>query len=130
MKKLRLIFVAILVVIGIIMGGWKVKETIEHQEMVNIVNSEEAREIYRKRLKRIDSKAFEENGIITSYDIDYSSILHNPMGGVMVSIYVNGNKNYIFSFTLDRDPNTGKLISEGGVNDPTIIEKVKTRDND
>ena len=46
----------------------------------------------------------------------------------MVSIYVNDNKDYIFSFTLNKNFNTKKLTSEGGVTDPTIMKKVEERD--
>lgn len=101
---------------------------VEHDEMVRIVESEEANQIFRNRLKRIDPKAFEPDGVIKNYAITYESIASNPMGGIMVSIYVNDNKDYIFSFTLNKNFNTKKLTSEGGVNDPTIMKKVEERD--
>ncbi|MFS9337694.1 DUF1310 family protein [Streptococcus intermedius] len=127
-KIVGIVMASVLAVGMLIIGGYKVMKQIEHNEMVKIVKSEEAEKIFKNRLKRIDSKAFEQDGIIKTYKINYESVTHNPMGGIMVSIYVNDNKNYIFSFTINKDSNTGKLISEGGVNDPTIIKRVEERD--
>ena len=87
---------SVLAVGMLIIGGYKVMKQIEHNEMVKIVKSEEAEKIFKNRLKRIDSKAFEQDGNIKTYKINYESVTHNPMGGIMVSIYVNDNKNYIF----------------------------------
>ena len=97
-------------------------------EMFRIVHSEEVRELIVEELKAIDPNALTEKGKIRSYKIDDASIRHNPMGGIMVSIYVNDNKDYIFSFTLNKNFNTKKLTSEGGVTDPTIMKKVEERD--
>ena len=128
LKIVGIVMASVLAIGILIIGGYKIMKQIEHNEMVKIVKSEEAEKIFKNRLKRIDSKAFEQDGIIKTYKINYESVTHNPMGGIMVSIYVNDNKNYIFSFTLNKDSNTGKLISEGGVNDPTIIKRVEKRD--
>ena len=127
LKRIGIALIGILAVTALTIGGYKIMKQIEHDEMVKIVKSEEAEQIFKNRLKRIDSKAFKQDGVIRTYTINYESITHNPMGGIMVSIYVNDNKNYIFSFTINKDSNTGKLISEGGVNDPTIIKQVEER---
>ena len=127
-KIVGIVLVSLLVIIGLSIGGYKVMKKVEHDEMVRIVESEEAKQIFRNRLKRIDPKAFEPDGVIKNYAINYESIASNPMGGIMVSIYVNDNKDYIFSFTLNKNFNTKKLTSEGGVNDPTIMKKVEERE--
>ena len=128
LKIIGIILASLLVIVGLSVGGYKVMKQAEHDEMVRIVESEEAKQIFRNRLKRIDPKAFEPDGVIKTYAINYDSIASNPMGGIMVSIYVNDNKDYIFSFTLNKNFNTKKLTSEGGVNDPTIMKKVEERD--
>ena len=131
MKSLTIVGIvlaSLLVIIGLSIGGYKVMKQVEHDEMVRIVESEEANQIFINRLKRIDPKAFEPDGVIKNYAINYESIASNPMGGIMVSIYVNDNKDYIFSFTLNKNFNTKKLTSEGGVNDPTIMKKVEERE--
>ncbi|WP_117275644.1 DUF1310 family protein [Streptococcus intermedius] len=128
MKKVLLILGAVLLGTMIAIGGCKVQEKSQKEQMLEIVKSDEAKQIYEKRLKRIDSHAFEKNGIIQSYKIDYNSVKHHPMGGIIVAIYVNDNKKYIFSFTLNKKQDTGKLYSEGGVNDPIIIKQIEERD--
>ena len=128
LKIIGIVLASLLVIVGLSVGGYKVMKQAEHDEMVRIVESEEAKQIFRNRLKRIDPKAFEPDGVIKTYAINYDSIASNPMGGIMVSIYVNDNKDYIFSFTLNKNFNTKKLTSEGGVNDPTIMKKVEERD--
>ena len=128
LKIVGIVLASLLVIIGLSIGGYKVMKQVEHDEMVRIVESEEANQIFINRLKRIDPKAFEPDGVIKNYAINYESIASNPMGGIMVSIYVNDNKDYIFSFTLNKNFNTKKLTSEGGVNDPTIMKKVEERE--
>ena len=128
LKIVGIVLASLLVIIGLSIGGYKVMKQVEHDEMVRIVESEEANQIFINRLKRIDPKAFEPDGVIKNYAIYYESIASNPMGGIMVSIYVNDNKDYIFSFTLNKNFNTKKLTSEGGVNDPTIMKKVEERE--
>ena len=128
LKIVGIVLASLLVIAGLSIGGYKVMKQVEHDEMVRIVESEEANQIFINRLKRIDPKAFEPDGVIKNYAINYESIASNPMGGIMVSIYVNDNKDYIFSFTLNKNFNTKKLTSEGGVNDPTIMKKVEERD--
>ncbi len=128
LKIVGIVLASLLVIIGLSIGGYKVMKQVEHDEMVGIVESEEANQIFINRLKRIDPKAFEPDGVIKNYAINYESIASNPMGGIMVSIYVNDNKDYIFSFTLNKNFNTKKLTSEGGVNDPTIMKKVEERE--
>ena len=128
LKIIGIILASLLVIVGLSIGGYKVMKKVEHDEMVRIVESEEAKQIFRNRLTRIDPKAFEPDGVIKTYAINYESIASNPMGGIMVSIYVNDNKDYIFSFTLNKNFNTKKLTSEGGVTDPTIMKKVEERD--
>lgn len=52
----------VLAVLILIVGGYKTVDFIQHNEMNQIVNSEEVKEIYLKRLTSIDPDAFTEKG--------------------------------------------------------------------
>ena len=102
-KKWWLIpLIGILILLGI--GGKLVidkqnKAEKLQEEMVKIVKSEEAKQVVEEGLKNLDPKALTPEGVIQSYEIDYDSIEHNPMGGIDGTIVVNNDKNYIFTFT-------------------------------
>ena len=53
--------------------------------------------------KKQDPKAFTEEGIIKSYEIDYNSVEHNPMGGFTVTTYMNNDKELYMRFSFDKD---------------------------
>ena len=91
----------LLVVIGIIIIGIGGKVMLDNKKqedrMIKIVNSQEAKEVFENGLKVLDSKAFTEEGIIKSYEIDEKSIKHNPMGGINVTLFANKKSNlYVF----------------------------------
>ena len=69
-------------------------------EMFRIVHSEEVRELIEEDLKRKDPNALTDKGKIRSYKIDDSSIKHNPMGGIMFHIVINGNQDIIGKFGI------------------------------
>ena len=121
MKKLRLILVAILVIISIVIGGYKIMQKIEHDKMVEIVNSKEAKKIYEEQLKFIDANALTDDGIIKSYQID--SFKRNPMGGIFVHLRINDNKNY--EVTVDLGKQQDKIVGEGGSCSPELATLVK-----
>ncbi|EGP4780290.1 DUF1310 family protein [Enterococcus faecium] len=106
--------IGLLVLLGI--GGKLVinqqKETEKLQEeMIEIVKSEEAKQVVEEGLKNLDPKALTPEGVIQSYEIDYNSIVHNPMGGINVTVYVNNNKSLYIRKTLNKSNN---LPIEGG----------------
>ena len=76
-KIVGIVLASLLVIVGLSIGGYKVMKQVEHDEMVRIVESEEAKEIFKVRLKQIDPNALTEKGIIKSYKVD--SFEHNPM---------------------------------------------------
>ncbi|MEX2805509.1 DUF1310 family protein [Streptococcus sp. H31] len=123
MRKLLLILAGITAAVGIAIGGWKVKEQIEHKQMVDIVKSDEAKKIYEERLKQIDADAFTEKGVIQSYKIEYDSVTSNPMGGIIVNLYVNGDREFDVSVFIHKNSETGELENGGGSNPP--LEKLK-----
>ncbi|HEM3612811.1 TPA: DUF1310 family protein, partial [Streptococcus suis] len=82
MKTVVKILVGIIAAIALGIGGFKLMQKIEHDQMVEIVKSEEVKEIIEDNLYYIDSDSFTEKGVIKSYKIDEDSIRHNPMGGI------------------------------------------------
>ncbi|MCL4882090.1 DUF1310 family protein [Streptococcus suis] len=100
MKKVMKIIVGILLVIGIGIGGIGYMQHKEHEKRVAIATSEEARAVYEKHMKANDPKALTADGIIKTYEIDTETLEYNPMGGMMVRVYVNGDEDFGFHFNL------------------------------
>ena len=121
-KKKQLLW-GVLAVLILIVGGYKTVDFIQHNEMSQIVNSEEVKEIYLKRLTSIDPDAFTEKGKIQKYTID--SFEKIPTGGIFVYLYVNDNKDYTVSVHLYMDYNTGKIKNGGGSWSPELDKFVK-----
>ncbi|MFI3064307.1 DUF1310 domain-containing protein [Streptococcus suis] len=114
MKKVMKIVIGILLVIGIGIGGFKLMQKIEHDQMVEIVKSEEVREIVEEQLKYLDNEALSEEGLIKTYEIDDSSTIHSPMGGISFNIFLNSDRKLRVVFELEKDSNTGKIEYSGG----------------
>ena len=124
LKIISVVLISILAVTVLAIGGYKVMKQIEHNEMAKIVNSKEAKEIFKVRLKQIDPNALTEKGIIKSYKVN--SFEHNPMGGIIVYLYINDSSSYDVSVFLHKDSD-GKLRNGGGSNPP--LEKLKGDSN-
>ena len=112
-NRRRLIFS--LLVVGILIWiGSKVKDHLEfQQEMVRIVHSKEVEKIVIENLKQKDPDAFTENGKIQSYEIDDETIEHNPMGGIMFKVIINGDKEITGSMGLRKRSEDGPIRSVG-----------------
>ena len=124
LKIVGIVLASLLVIVGLSVGGYKVMKQVEQDEMVRIVESEEAKEIFKLRLKQIDPNALTEKGIIKSYKVD--SFEHNPMGGIIVYLNINDSSTYNVSVFLHKDSD-GKLRNGGGSNPP--LEKLKGDSN-
>ncbi len=116
---------ALLVVVGLVVGGYTIMGIVRHNEMSQIVNSEEVKQIYLKRLTSIDPDALTEKGKIQKYTID--SFEKIPTGGIFVYLYVNDNKDYTVSVHLYMDYNTGKIKNGGGSWSPELDKFVKSK---
>ncbi|EAD5687501.1 TPA: DUF1310 domain-containing protein [Listeria innocua] len=103
MKK-RWIIVLGMTVITILGLGVKfyMDEEKLNKEMINIVYSGEAKNAFYIDLKDLDTKAFTEEGVIQSYEIDEKSINHNPMGGINATVIINENPELYIKYTLDK----------------------------
>ena len=114
-KIIGIVLVSLLVIVGLSIGGYKVMKQAEHDEMVRIVESEEVKEIIEHYLNYIDGKAFTNEGVIQSYEIDTESIQHNPMGGINFSVYVNEDNELYVRYTLEKNSQKNKVdFSSGG----------------
>lgn len=110
-----MIFPATILLILLVIGGKiYMDQKAFHKEMVEIVKSDEAKQVFEEGMRKIDPKALSSEGVIKSYEIDYDSIEHNPMGGIMVNLIVNDNYNLYLNYTLDKNSNTGELEESGG----------------
>ena len=121
MKKGMKIAVGILLIIGIGIGGFAYMQHKEYEKMVAIATSEEAKKVYEDFIKERDPNAFEEDGIIQSYEVDTNSLEYNPMGGLMVDVYLNGKKNIYISYNLI-DNGDGTYHSAYYIGSPDLLE--------
>ena len=112
-NRRRLIFSVI--VVGLLVWiGSKVKEHLEFQEeMVRIVHSQEVKELIVYDLKQEDPASFTEKGKIQTYEIDDETIEHNPMGGIMFEVIINGDKKITGSMGLRKRSEDGPIRSVG-----------------
>ena len=123
-KKSMIILISILAVIGITIGGCSMHQYQKKQEMIAIATSDEAKKVYENHMKANDPKALTEDGIIKSYDIDTETLEYNPMGGLMVRIYINNDKELDFHFGLIKD-NSGNYESYGYTVSPKLSSMLK-----
>ena len=112
-NRRRLIF-SVIVVGLLIWVGSKVKDHLEfQQEVVRIVHSKEVKELIVHDLKQEDPDAFTEKGKIQSYEIDDETIEHNPMGGIMFEVIINGDRKITGSMGLWKSSEDGPIESVG-----------------
>ena len=122
-NRRRLIF-SVIVVGLLIWVGSKVKDHLEfQQEMVRIVHSNEVKELIVYDLKQKDPDAFTEKGRIQSYEINDETIEHNPMGGIMFRIIINGDKEITENFGLRKYSEDGP-VEQVGVSRSIELQKL------
>jgi len=98
----------------LIWGGLLVKNHLDFQhEMVQIVHSKEVEKLIEEELKATDPDALTPKGKIQSYEIDDETIEHNPMGGIMFEVTINGNKEITGSMGLRKSSEDGPIRSVG-----------------
>ncbi|WP_273451170.1 DUF1310 family protein [Streptococcus ferus] len=100
MKKGLKVLICLLAIIGIGVGGFAVHQHQEKEKMIKIATSEEAKKVYEEFIKKRDPKAFTEEGVIQTYEVDESSLKYNPMGGLMVVLIINKNQELDISYNL------------------------------
>ena len=105
-------------------GGMLVKNHLDFQnEMVRIVHSKEVEKLIEEELKASDPNALTPKGKIQSYEINDKSIEHNPMGGIMFRIIINGDKEITENFGLRKYSEDGP-IEQVGVSRSVELQKL------
>ena len=98
----------------LVWGGLLVKNHLDFQhEMVQIVHSKEVEKLIEEELKELDPNALTPKGKIQSYEIDDETIEHNPMGGIMFRIIINGDKEITENFGLRKDSKDAPIEQVG-----------------
>ena len=114
--KLKKMIRALLVLVGLVVGGYTIMGIVRNHEIVQIVKSDEVKAIIESSLKKRHKGALEEGNIIQSYEIDKDSIFLSPMGGIKFRVFINNNKEMYVNFSINKDPRytDGRLVNEGG----------------
>ena len=98
----------------LVWGGLLVKNHLDFQhEMVQIVHSKEVEKLIEEELKATDPDALTPKGKIQSSEIDDKTIEHNPMGGIMFEVTINGQKEITGSMGLRKSSEDGPIRSVG-----------------
>jgi lmo2807 protein len=110
MKK----FLAVIAVVVGVFSLFVYMSTPSKQRMNEELKKPEVVEVIEEAIKKRDSKAFTEAGKIKTYNIDYDKTYYNPMGGIEVIIYVNGNQNLKLQYTVIKSNNKYEIGSGSG----------------
>ncbi|HAA7894776.1 TPA_asm: hypothetical protein GHH35_07285 [Listeria monocytogenes] len=112
MKKRWIILfgIAIMIIFGLGIKFYMDEEKL-NTEMMNVVCSNEAKEVFNDDIKLIDTKGFTKEGLIQSYEVDKESIEPNPMGGIIVALVINKDPALKLTYTLKK--NNEELKSGG-----------------
>ena len=124
-RKLMWSFISILAVIGMAVGGWAMHQHQEKQKMIQIANSKEAKKVYERGIEYENSKAFSD-GLIKTYKIDEDSLKYNPMGGLMVTVIINGKKELTVGYNLI-DQGDGSYDSAYYTYSPELVSYLKEK---
>lgn len=124
MKK-KIVFIIATLLLTIIGGIYMYQEQ-KKQEMLTIATSEAAIKFYEERMIANDPKAFTDKGIIKTYKIDEKSLKYNPMGGLLVKIYINGDEKLDFHFGVVINEN-GEYETYGYTLSPELSKILKER---
>ena len=114
LKKIIRVLIGLFVVVGLVVGGYTIMEIVRNHEMVQIVKRDEVKEIIENYLRYLDNDALTDKGKIVSYQIDEQSIEHNPMGGIMFTVFLNDDSELYVRMTLEKHHETGKIQQSGG----------------
>ncbi|EAD0694817.1 DUF1310 family protein [Listeria monocytogenes] len=119
MKKRWIILfgIAIMIIFGLGIKFYMDEEKM-NKEMTNVIYSDEAKKVFEVRLKAADADVFTEKGVIQSYEIDKKSIKKNPMGGINVTLIINGNPELYIKYTMNNfngELSAGASVTSGNL---------------
>ena len=110
MKKRYIFLIIILSIIGFPILKFFITQYAIRQEEIAIVKSDRIRTAIEKSIKKIDSKALTDEGIIKSYKIDYNSVKDKSLQGFTVTVYVNNDKEQFIVFLITSS--NSRLVTE------------------
>ncbi|RSI11746.1 DUF1310 family protein [Streptococcus sanguinis] len=124
MKKIFVIFLSIVTLSSaMFLGGCSMlSNRSEKEEMIQIVESEKMKSVIENFLKKLDSKALTSEGKIKFYEIKKDRLKYNPMGGIMIQMFINGDKNISLSVTVVEDSTTGNYEIATNSRSPKLSE--------
>ena len=123
-KKFLWSVLSILVLMGLVIIGFSMHQHQKKQEMIRIAISKEARKVYEEHMRANDPNALTREGVIQSYEVDTETLEYNPMGGLMVRLYFNNNKELDFHFGLIKNDN-GEYETYGYTVSPKLSAVLK-----
>ena len=126
MKKVLISIVSVIAIIAVLIVG---KIQMDKYRAKSIVHGEEGKVAIENMLKIMDEKALTPEGKIKSYQIDDSYTERNPMGGVNISIVVNGDKEMIINTTLERYSSSGKYEINSKAVSPKLSQEIRRGNN-
>ena len=121
MKKIISIIMVVMVLF-LIGGCSKMIGTPSKQEMIKVVKSEEAKRVIEETLKNLEKNALTDEGVIKNYEVDYSTVRHNPMGGIMFKVIINNDPEMTVTYILDKPQ--GKLENSDGSPSVKLYDKL------
>ena len=102
-KKKYFLLLGVITIVFLIIGGKLYMDSKKLEiDMLEVVKTDEAKQVFENGLKKLDSKALTKEGIIQSYTIDYDNIEHNPMGGIDITLIINNNNSLSADFNIDK----------------------------
>ena len=126
MKKSKFIVLAMMVALALSMGGCSLfnGKTTKKQEMIQIAESKNAKNVIENLLRQEDPAAFSEKGVIRSYKINDNLLKYNPMGGLTIEIIINNDKDLTITTTLTEESD-GKYEQNGYVISEKLSNKLR-----
>jgi len=101
-KKQRLM---LLFLLTLFLGGCSLftDKAAERREMIQIAESTKMERAIKHLLISIDPKAFTSEGVIHSYTLIKGELEYNPMGGMNVTLVINGDKKLTIDTTVQME---------------------------
>lgn len=126
MKKIIFIVLVVILILclGIIGIGAKIRMDSKklQEEMIVVVKSEEAKQVFERGLHNLEPEALTNEGIIQSYEINYKDITNNPMGGISVELVINNDDTLTIRYIINKQD--GLLKGGGMVISPDLSKKL------
>ena len=103
----------------------QMQEDKQREEMLKVVRSEEVKQLIQEGMKNLDSQYLTETSIIKSYKIDYNSAELHPMGGIVITTYINNDKDLYIKDTINEDYVSKKLEIGGSIVSKKLSDLLK-----